>query len=310
MPVFTAMTPESVHLGDKHIGALLAGDKLVYNRVEEWRKTTPGTLGMDVPEWASFMSILISGGGASGAYGTRSINNTGGGGGGHGQLRLLTVDLVANPGRRASVIVGAGGRALTSRGDYGNPGGFTRFSGWNAQSTWTAMGGDPGTPWNHYDGAADGWIRLSESEARYLDRAPGSRYYPQIAGRGHSLSPTSGEMGGGGGLLNNSLARRSSGAGGDGFAIIHFFGVDPTTPRLTGGGSVTPPPPKPAATETSTAPPEWAEGNIYMVGDQVSLNGSIYRATYAHRSSGGFRPGSGTYWSSAWEYVSSSGGSA
>lgn len=228
MPVFTAMTPDSVHLGDKHIGALLAGDKLVYNRVEEWRKTTPGTLGMDVPEWASFMSILISGGGASGAYGTER-SRYGFGGGGHGQLRLLTVDLVSNPGRRASVTVGAGGSARTSPGGGGNSGGVTRFNGWDAQSTWTASGGEPIRDASQTGGTDDGWNSLPEREARYLNRAPGSRYRPQTAGRGDSLSPSSGEMGGGGGVLNSTLGGRSSGAGGDGFAIIHFFGVDPVS---------------------------------------------------------------------------------
>lgn len=58
----------------------------------------------------------------------------------------------------------------------------------------------------------------------------------------------------------------------------------------------------------SSEPPEWQENTVYKVGDLVILDGSIYRATYVHRSSGGFRPGSGTYWSSAWEYVDSSGG--
>ena len=235
MPVFTAMTPDSVHLGDKHIGALLAGDKLVYNRVEEWRKTTPGTLAMDIPEWASFMSIFISGGGASGGYEYTPHSLSGGGGGG-GQLRLLTVDLGSNPGRRASVTVGAGGGALTSRRTYGNSGGSTRFNGWNAQSTWTARGGEPRTGRGQRDGTADGWNRLPEREARYLNRAPGSRYYLQTAGRSDDLRPSAGSMGGGGGLLNSVLAGRSSGAGGDGFAIIHFFGIDPLTPRLTAGG--------------------------------------------------------------------------
>lgn len=243
MPVITAMSPESVHLGDKHIGALLAGDKLVYNRVEEWRKTTPGTLGMDIPEWASFMSILISGGGASGGYDATS-NWVGGGGGGGGQLRLLTVDLVENPGTRASVTVGSGGRALTSRRASGNNGGLTRFNGWNPQSTWTANGGTPITTGNNRDGGDDGWNSLPENEARYLNRAPGSRYRPQSGGSAGDLSANDGQMGGGGGMLRSTLGGRRSGAGGDGFAIIHFFGVDPTTTRLTGGSS-TPPQPDP-----------------------------------------------------------------
>ncbi|MDK4235727.1 carbohydrate-binding protein [Corynebacterium propinquum] len=57
----------------------------------------------------------------------------------------------------------------------------------------------------------------------------------------------------------------------------------------------------------SSTPPEWQEHTAYTVGDLVLLNGVIYRATYPHRSSGGFRPGSGTFWSSAWEYVSTAG---
>lgn len=58
----------------------------------------------------------------------------------------------------------------------------------------------------------------------------------------------------------------------------------------------------------SAAPDEWQENTVYAVGDLVILNGVIYRATYPHRSSGGFRPGSGTFWSSAWEYVGTAGG--
>lgn len=226
----TAMAMESVHLGDTHIGALLAGDKLVYNRVEEWRKTTPGTLAMDIPEWASFMSIFISGGGASGAFHPRSN----GGGGSGGQLRLLTVDLAANPGRRASVTVGAGGSPLRSVSPYGNDGAPTRFSGWNAQSTWTADGGVTRTGTHEENGSEGGWNSLPEREARYLNRTPGSRYRPQTAGSSGHRSGSDGSMGGGGGK-NRHHATGQSGAGGDGFAIIHFFGVDPTLPRLIGG---------------------------------------------------------------------------
>lgn len=58
----------------------------------------------------------------------------------------------------------------------------------------------------------------------------------------------------------------------------------------------------------SSRPPEWQENTVYAVGDLVLLDDAIYRATHPHRSSGGFRPGSGTFWSSAWEYVSSSEG--
>lgn len=58
----------------------------------------------------------------------------------------------------------------------------------------------------------------------------------------------------------------------------------------------------------SSTPPEWQEHTAYTVGDLVLLNGVIYRATYPHRSSGGFRPGSGTFWSSAWEYAGTAGG--
>ena len=228
MPMINQADITDVRMGLIEAGALLAGDNLIWNRVEEWRKTTPGTLAVDVPEWASFMSILISGGGASGAYGTER-SRYGFGGGGHGQLRLLTVDLVSNPGRRASVNVGGGGSARTSPGGGGNSGGVTRFNGWDAQSTWTASGGEPIRDASQTDGTDDGWNSLPEREARYLNRAPGSRYRPQTAGSGHSLSPSSGSMGGGGGVLNSTLGGRSSGAGGDGFAIIHFFGVDPVS---------------------------------------------------------------------------------
>lgn len=302
MPVITAMSPESVHLGDKHIGALLAGDKLVYNRVEEWRKTTPGTLGMDIPEWASFMSILISGGGASGGYDATS-NWVGGGGGGGGQLRLLTVDLVENPGTRASVTVGSGGRALTSRRASGNNGGWTRFNGWNPQSTWTANGGTPITTGNNRDGGDDGWNSLPENEARYLNRAPGSRYRPQSGGSAGDLSANDGQMGGGGGMLRSTLGGRRSGAGGDGFAIIHFFGVDPTTSRLTGGLM----PPSDGGTPSTppdTAPqnnPEsggrdmggWKIGVEYKAGDTVMIAGSPYRILKDHISSLELHPASG-----------------
>lgn len=304
MPVFTAMTPESVHLGDKHIGALLAGDKLVYNRVEEWRKTTPGTLAMDIPEWASFMSIFISGGGASGGYGVNQGFSANAGGGGGGQLRLLTIDLVSNPGRRASVTVGAGGGAVTSATNGGRPGGFTRFNGWNAQSTWTASGGEPRSGRGQTDGTDDGWDSLPERESRYLNREPGARYRPQTAGRGHSLNPTSGEMGGGGGLLNGTIGGRSSGAGGDGFAIIHFFGIDPTTPRLTGGGLMPPSDGGTPSTPPDTAPqnnPEsggrdmggWKIGVEYKAGDTVMIAGSPYRILKDHTSSLEFHPALG-----------------
>lgn len=227
MPMINQADITDVRMGLIEAGALLAGDNLIWNRVEEWRKTTPGTLAVDVPEWASFMSIFISGGGASGGYRNSELREQKGGGGGGGQIRLLTIDLTENPGRRASVNVGAGGRPITSVSNYGNSGGATRFNGWNAQSTWTANGGAPRTGEGEFDGTEDGWNWLPEREALYLNRAPGSRYRPQTAGRAHIMNPSSGEMGGGGGKLINNLGGRSSGAGGDGFAIIHFFGIDP-----------------------------------------------------------------------------------
>lgn len=227
MPMINQADITDVRMGPIEAGALLAGDNLIWNRVEEWRKTTPGTLAMDIPEWASFMSIFISGGGASGGYRNSELPAQKGGGGGGGQIRLLTIDLTENPGRSASVNVGAGGRPITSTSMYGNSGGATRFNGWNAQSTWTANGGGPRTGEGEFDGTEDGWNWLPEREALYLNRAPGSRYRPQTAGRSHIMSPSSGEMGGGGGKVLNNLGGRASGAGGDGFAIIHFFGIDP-----------------------------------------------------------------------------------
>lgn len=233
MAVFTAMSPESVHLGDKHIGALLAGDRLVYNRVEEWRKTTPGTLAMDIPEWASFMSIFISGGGAGGGYGVTGEYRTSYGGGA-GEMKLETIDLVANPGRRARVNIGAGGagRGYSSRDGGGSNGSITRFMGWNAQSNWSAAGG---TTRNNPAGEAKGWNSMPENHARWLNRAPGSRYYPQVGGNAHDRNPGAGRMGGGGGQKTSLAGSGTGGRGGDGFAIIHFFGIDPMTPRLTGG---------------------------------------------------------------------------
>lgn len=234
----TAMAMESVHLGDKHVGALLAGDKLVYNRVEEWRKTTPGNLSMDIPEWASFMSIFISGGGAGGGYGILSEWNPSYGGGA-GQMKLETIDLVANPGRRATVTVGAGGagRGYSNTDGGGSNGASTRFSGWNARSTWTASGGSTR---NNAAGEGGGWSSLSENYARWLNRAPGSRYHPQVGGNAHDRNPGNGRMGGGGGQKTSFAGTATGGRGGDGFAIIHFFGIDPTTPRLTGGGADAP----------------------------------------------------------------------
>ncbi|MDK8550752.1 hypothetical protein QP907_00230 [Corynebacterium pseudodiphtheriticum] len=229
----TAMAMESVHLGDTHIGALLAGDKLVYNRVEEWRKTTPGTLAMDIPEWASFMTIFISGGGAGGGYGTVAEYKSSYGGGA-GEMKLETIDLVANPGRRARVNVGAGGagRGYSRTDGGGSNGSVTRFMGWNSQSNWSAAGG---TTRNNAAGEAKGWNSMPENHARWLNRTPGSRYYPQTGGAAHGRNPGSGRMGGGGGQKTSLAGSGTGGRGGDGFAIIHFFGIDPMTPRLTGG---------------------------------------------------------------------------
>ncbi|WP_431832158.1 glycine-rich domain-containing protein [Corynebacterium accolens] len=224
------------------------------------------------------MSILISGGGASGAFHPRS---TGGGGGG-GQLRLLTVDLVENPGSRASVTVGRGGSALHSVSPYGNNGDSTRFNGWNAESTWTADGGTTRVGANEEDGFGDGWNSLPEREARYLDRAPGSRYRPQTGGSKGQTFGGDGSMGGGGGK-NLHFSTGRSGAGGDGFAIIHFFGIDPMTPRLE-GGSVTPPEP-PA--QNGSYRGEWAAGVRYMEGDTFLFRGQRFRVKSSHTSSGG-----------------------
>lgn len=281
MAVFTAMTPESVHLGDKHIGALLAGDKLVYNRVEEWRKTTPGTLAMDIPEWASFMSIFISGGGAGGGYGVTGEHRTSYGGGA-GEMKLETIDLVANPGRRARVNIGAGGagRGYSRTDGGGSNGSVTRFMGWNSQSNWSAAGG---TTRNDTAGEAKGWNSMPENHARWLNRTPGSRYYPQTGGAAHDRTPGNGRMGGGGGQKTSLAGSGTGGRGGDGFAIIHFFGIDPMTPRLTGGSAPPDTEPQPGDGQ-STDRGEWAADTHYRRGDTYTYQGKRYRVKQDHES--------------------------
>lgn len=227
MPVLNPKDISEVMHGDREIGALFAGDKLMYNKRHLVEYLNAGTYKFLVPRWANYVSVITKGGGGGGSAGSY-YTEKGGEGGGISTKRILFRD--SNIRYAINLTVGAGGRGGQSTGSKGQDG---EASSWryNEDISDRAGGGAGGASSTQNGGEGYGYNKLSAAQAAHLLREEGSRYFPSVAGTGNGGH---GRYGGGGAGGKGDLRAGwgKGGNGGDGFVSICCWGVDPTLPRL------------------------------------------------------------------------------
>lgn len=277
MPMINQSDITDVRLGTVEAGALLAGDNLIWNRRAQYTRPTPGEFFLKVPEWASFFTYIIAGGGAGG--GSADTRNYGTGGSA-GEVKVGGEEVAA--GTNMTLQVGAGGsgarynpRSSRSAGSTGNETIITYNKGTSRYPVLIAYGGSSST--GGVPGQQGAWLdyRWHQYLAEHLDDPRGT-FQDSRSGSSYSESGRVGGGGAGGGA--GGRGGGNGGAGGDGYAQVVFFGVDPLI-----GGSVTPPPrPEPEPpTQGGHDRGSYELGVTYQAGDVVTIGRGEYPAAAA-----------------------------
>lgn len=275
MPLVNQSDITDVRLGTTEAGALLAGDKLVWNRrvaVSEY--SGAGSYTLQVPSWANFMTVLLVGGGSSG------IPQEGifrlGRGGAAGETELIGSEV--RPHTRIDITVGSGG----SGGLYiknQNPGNVSRIrfrSYTNTVLTRTAAGGQGPSTHATVMYYGDGTLGISPNENKYVIHHTGGEGIPAGKETEEPKNTSRDGVRGAGGTGSTG----GVGSGGDGYAQVVFFGVDPLieinsgTPDSSGG----------------RFRGEWVAGVQYVEGDTFTFQKQRFRVKQAHTSSSGASP--------------------
>lgn len=276
MPLVNQSDITDVRLGTVEAGALLAGDKLIWNRRSQYTRSSPGVYTLNVPSWASFMTYILVGGGAGG---TAGVYGSTGKGGRAGDTKMDGVEI--QPGSSISIDVPTGGRGGTSSQspEPGKPASIVYNKTVSSRTSIVASRGVGQT--GALNGANGTHLRpLSYPYlSAHLDDPNGVFTLPAAGG-----SPGEAGRFGGGGAGGQSgsffTSAGDGGAGGDGYAQVVFFGVDPLieknsdTPGSSGG----------------RFRGEWAEGVSYVEGDTFTFQGQRFRVKRAHTSGYGASP--------------------
>ena len=228
MPTVRAGDIRGVYAGTREAGAMLMGDRLVWNKTALYTRTDNSA--PSVPDWATFFTVILVGGGAGGQAGDGG-NRAAGVGGRAGNVHFVSDSI--QPGSRLTLSLGRGGvggsgssRALGRSG--GSTGMYYYKYGSSSRSFIEARGGS-----NRMSSQMGGSTTLSPNIAgRYYQSHTGRSSSMTIghgpSGNGHNGSNGAGGSGGNGGIFNNYS---SGGRGGDGWFQIQFYGVDPLAYR-------------------------------------------------------------------------------
>lgn len=234
MPTVNARDIKGAYVGTREAGALLMGNKLIWNRTAKYTRTNSNI--PNAPVWATFFTAILVGGGAGGRKGL-NVYGIAGKGGSAGDVEFVADSI--HPGSSLSLVIGQGGAASPYNGFHKKSiGGDTvlqyRKYGASNQSTARAAGGADSAGVQH-------------GEPTYITASKGGRYYSSHTGSDSRLtigsaatrSGAAGVNGGGGsggdGARGFFDKEDEGGRGGNGWFQIQFYGIDPTTPRLTGG---------------------------------------------------------------------------
>lgn len=230
MPKINKSDIQAVFRGNKYVGAMMFGDREAYTTysIQSFAAVGPHTI--EVPEWASQITVAFSGGGGAGGNGDSSFGRNGTGGqGGSVMIERFVVDPQV---RELELGIGGGGpRNDRNERANGQTGANTRVT-YNGV-TRTAAGGLGGTGASitgSQTGTANSALfynnhlivgRMVESDLF----APGTPGVPQGIGS-NPPGGTAGKYGGGGGGGNGGAFGNWSpgGAGGDGCAAVWMIG--------------------------------------------------------------------------------------
>lgn len=230
MPKINKSDIQAVRLGDEYVGAMMFGDREAHTTFTAQPFAAVGPHTVEVPEWASQITVAFSGGGGAGGNGSGTLgaNGTGGRGG-----AVLVERFVVDPQfRELSLYIGGGGpRNDTKDRANGQSGASTQVT-YNGV-TRTAIGGLGGTGAS-VTGSQDGTTNsaLFQSRDVIVGRmvesdlfAPGT---PGVATPIGTNPPggTPGKYGAGGGGGNGGAFGNWSpgGAGGNGYAVVYMIG--------------------------------------------------------------------------------------
>lgn len=230
MPKINKSDIQVVRLGDGYAGAMMFGDREAYTTFSVQTITATGPHTIEVPEWASQITVAFSGGGGAGGNGSGTLgaNGTGGRGG-----SVMIERFVVDPQVRELQIRIGGGGPRNDRNDRANG-----QAGANTQVTYngvtrTATGGLGGTGAS-ITGSQNGTTNSALFYSNHLivgRMVESDLFEPGVPGvpQGIGSNPpggTAGQYGGGGGGGNGGAFGNWSpgGAGGAGMAVVYMIG--------------------------------------------------------------------------------------
>lgn len=223
MPLVNQSDITDVRLGTTEAGALLAGDKLVWNRRAQYTHSNPGRYTIDVPTWATFMTYILVGAGAGGSVGS---DTNYGSGGAAGKTEMGGVEILPGSSIGINIPTGARGGTASQSPGKGSLASISYRKSVSSRTSLTALGGRAQT--GGLAGAAAPHLRPNSSPylAAHLDDPNGEFTLP-TAGSSPGEAGRVGGGGAGGQRGSRFTSAGDGGAGGDGYAQVVFFGVDP-----------------------------------------------------------------------------------
>lgn len=230
MPKINQSEIQAVRLGDEYVGAMMFGDREAYTTFSIQSFAEVGLHTIEVPEWASQITVGLSGGGGSGGNGSGTLgaNGTGGQGG-----AVIIERFVVDPEvRELSLRLGGGGPQNTGKERANGISGANTTVTYNGV-TRTASGGLGGTGAS-LTGSQTGTAKSAQFQSRdiIVGRMVDSDVFtPGTPGVGQPIGSnppggSPGKYGGGGGGGNGGAFGQWSpgGAGGDGCAAVWMIG--------------------------------------------------------------------------------------
>lgn len=228
MPKINKSDIQAVVRNNKYVGAMMIGDRDAHTTFSVQPFAAVGPHTVEVPYWASQITVAFTGGGGSGGNGEGGAgrSGTGGKGGAVGIARFVVDPQV----RELLLYIGGGGpRNSSKEGQHGINGASTDVT-YNGV-TRTAIGGLGGTGSvmsADKNGTANS--ALFHSREIIVGRMSETNIFkPGVPGVGQSTSAgggTPGQYGAGGGGGNGGAFGNWSpgGAGGNGYAVVWMIG--------------------------------------------------------------------------------------
>ena len=227
MPKINKSDIQAVVRNNKYVGAMMIGDRDAHTTFSIQPFAAVGPHTVEVPYWASQITVAFSGGGGSGGNGGTSGQNGTGGIGGAVIIERFVVDPEV---RELSMYIGGGGPRNDSKEGLNGLNGANTTVTYNGV-TRTAPGGLAGTGkagGNNQTGSAKSALFYNTHVD--LERMVESNVFkPGVPGVGQSIGAgggTAGQYGAGGGGGTGGWVGQWSpgGAGGNGMAVVYMIG--------------------------------------------------------------------------------------